>query len=35
MHTFTEAVAVTCDMVAAVALFTLWVQTGRAEAETW
>lgn len=28
MHTFAEAMAVTCDLVAAAALFAFWVQHG-------
>jgi hypothetical protein len=34
MHTFTEAMAVTCDLVAAAALFAFWVQHGLADASS-
>lgn len=33
MHTWNEAMAVTCDVVAAVALFAYWVQHGLATEE--
>lgn len=33
MHTFAEALAVTCDVVAATALFAYWVHQGLAVPE--